>query len=136
MFRQNEEHRQRSFFSGEHLLPDKLRARLRDSWAETFYQELSCRIDETLFALLFSDEASRPNSPVNVLMGAEILKSGFGWSDEELYDQVCFDLQVRHALGLRDLGAEIFVLRTPYYRQRVREYAQESGVNLIQKVFD
>jgi len=137
MFRQNEEHRQQSFFSGEHLLPDKLRARLRNSWAETFYEELFCRIDETLFAPLFSDEASRPNSPVNVLMGAEILKSGFGWSDEELYDQVCFDLQVRHALGLRDLGAEVFVLRTLYYfRQRVREYARESGVNLIQKVFE
>jgi hypothetical protein len=137
MFRQNEEHRQQSFFSGENLLPDKLRARLRNSWAETFYHELFCRIDETLFAPLFSKEDSRPNSPVNVLMGAEILKSGFGWSDEELYDQVCFDLQVRHALGLRDLGAEVFVLRTLYYfRQRVRDYAAETGVNLIEKVFE
>ena len=136
MFRQNEEHRQQSFFSAENQLPKKLQVRLRESWAETFYRELFCRIDETLFAPLYSEEASRPNSPVNVLMGAEILKSGFGWSDEELYDEVCFNLQVRHALGLRELNAEVFVLRTLYYfRQRVREYAEETGVNLIEKVF-
>ena len=74
---QDQEHRQQGFFSGENLLPDKLRARLRNSWAEAFCQELIC-IDETLLAPPFSDEASRPNSPVNVLMRAEILKSGFG----------------------------------------------------------
>lgn len=56
------------------------------------------RIDEKIFAPLYSEEASRPNTPVNVLMGLEILKNGFGWSDEELHEQVCFNLQVRHAL--------------------------------------
>ena len=137
MFRQNKDHRQQSFYSAEYQLPKKPRARLRESWAETFYRELFCRIDEKLFAPLYSEEASRPNSPINVLMGAEILKSGFGWSDEELYDEVCFNLQVRHALGLRELNAEVFVPRTLYYfRQRVREYAEETGVNLIEKVFE
>lgn len=137
MFRKNEGHRQQSFFSGEHLLPERLRARLVSSWAETFYGELFCRIDEEIFAPLYSEETSRPNVPVNVLMGLEILKSGYGWSDEELHEQVCFNLQVRHALGLQNLCCEIFTLRTLYnFRRRVREYAEESGVNLIQKVFE
>ena len=137
MFRKNEEHRQQSFFSGHYLLPDKLRERLLASWAETFYQRLFCRIDEEIFAPLYSEEDSRPNTPVNVLMGLEILKSGFGWSDEELHEQVCFNLQVRHALGLRDLRHAIFTLRTLYnFRRRVREYAEETGVNLFQKVFE
>jgi hypothetical protein len=137
MFRKNEGHRQQSFFSGEHLLPERLRARLLSSWAETFYRELFCRIDEGIFAPLYSEEASRPNVAVNVLMGLEILKSGYGWSDEELHEQVCFNLQVRHALGLQDLRCEIFTLRTLYnFRRRVREYAEESEVNLIQKVFE
>jgi hypothetical protein len=137
MFRKNEEHRQQSFFSGEYLLPEKLRARLLSSWAETFYRELFCRIDEEIFAVLYSEEASRPNVAVNVLMGLEILKSGYGWSDEELHEQVSFNLQVRHALGLQDLRSEIFTLRTMYnFRRRVREYAEERGVNLIQKVFE
>jgi len=137
MFRKNEEHRQQSFFSGHYLLPDTLQERLLTSWAETFYQELFCRIDEEIFAPLYSEEASRPNVPVNVLVGAEILKSGFGWSDEQLYEQVCFNLQVRHALGEDDLRGEIFSLRTLYnFRRRVREYEEETGINLYQKVFE
>jgi hypothetical protein len=137
MFRKNEEHRQQSFFSGHYLLPDKLQDRLLTSWAETFYQKLFCRIDEESFAPLYSEEASRPNVPINVLMGLEVLKSGFGWSDEELHEQVCFNLQVRHALGLRDLRSAIFTLRTLYnFRRRVREYEEETGVNLFQKAFE
>lgn len=137
MFRKNEEHRQHSFFSGEQLLPAKLRQRLKESWAETFYRELFCRIGEELFAVLYSDKASRPNVPVNVLVGMEILKSGFGWSDEELHEQLCFNLQVRHALGLDDLRAEVCDLRTVYnFRKRVREYAETHGVNLFQKLFE
>ena len=37
---------------------------------------------------------------VNVLVGFETLKAGFGWSDEEAYDHFCFDVQVRYALVL------------------------------------
>lgn len=137
MFRRNEEHRQKSFFSGEDLLPEKLQDRLLSSWAETFYQEVFCRLDETIFAPLYSQEASRPNTPVNMVVGLETLKSGFGWSDQELHEQVCFNLQVRHALGLHDLRSEVFTLRTLYnFRHRVRKYAQETGINLIQKVFE
>lgn len=75
--------------------------------------------------------------PVNVLVSLEILKSGNGWSDEELYEQASYNLQVRHALGLHDLCEEIFTLRTIYnFRKRVREYAEETGINLMQKVFE
>jgi hypothetical protein len=31
-----------------------------------------------------SDLPSRPNVPVNVLIGLDALKAGYGWSDEEL----------------------------------------------------
>jgi len=138
MFRTNDTHGQQSFFDGSQWLPEALRERLEDSWADTFYREVFCRIPEEQFAPLYSDdEASRPNTPVNVLMGAEILKSGFGWSDLELIDHVRFDLQVRHALGLDDLREEIFTLRTLYnFRRRVREYAVETGINLYAQVFE
>ena len=137
MFRENEQHRQKSFFSAEDWLPSKLRDRLLSSWAEAFYRLVLCRIDETIFAPLYSEKASRPNVPVNVLVGLEILKSGFGWSDEVLHEQVCYNLQVRHALGLHDFSAEVFTLRTLYnFRRRVREYADETGVNLMEKAFE
>jgi hypothetical protein len=137
MFRKNEAHRQQGSSSSQQLLPKKLRQRLEDSWAQTFYDEVFCRIDEEPFAVLYSSQPSRPNAPINVLVGMDTLKAGFGWSDEELYDHVCFDLQVRHALGLNDLSINVFDIRTVYnFRRRVREYAEETDINLVNQVFD
>ena len=99
MFRENDQHLQHGLFDTFQQLPEKVRQRLETSWADTFYRETFCRIDESPFAVLYSDEPSRPNTPINILVGAEILKAGFGWSDEELYDEIQFNLQVRHALG-------------------------------------
>ena len=41
-------------------------------------------IDETPFAVLYSDRPSRHNTPVNVIIGALILKEIFGLTDEEV----------------------------------------------------
>lgn len=46
---------------------------------------------------------SRPNIPVNVLVGLDVPKAGFGWSDEEAHDAFIYNLQVRYALGYRDI---------------------------------
>ncbi|MCJ7737304.1 MAG: hypothetical protein MUQ10_08335 [Anaerolineae bacterium] len=100
MFRKNAEHHQWPLFSSLDALPEKQRARLEASWAGTFYQQLFCRIDEAPFGVLYSDNpATRPNIPINVLVGFETLKAGYGWSDAETYDHYCFDMQVRYALG-------------------------------------
>lgn len=50
MFFDNEEHGLQSLSSGEYLLPERVREKLLNSWAETLYQEVFCRIDETCFA--------------------------------------------------------------------------------------
>ena len=135
VFRTNETHRQHSIFGSEQLLPSKYRDRLRNSWGQTFRHEVFARIDETAFAVLYSEETSRPNAPVNVFVGAEILKAGFGWTDLQLADRMAFDLQVRHALGLDDLAMEVPELRTLYnWRRRVREHAETTGTNLFKQV--
>jgi hypothetical protein len=137
MFRKNDQHLQMPLFSSINALPEKLQKRLAESWAGTFYHEFFVRIDETPFAVLYSDEASRPNIPINVLVGLETLKSGFGWSDEEMYDHFCYDVQVRYALGYRDLSEGHFELRTVYnFRQRVTEHMQGTGENLIEAAFE
>jgi Transposase DDE domain/Transposase domain (DUF772) len=136
MFRQNQQHQQSSLFETVEQLPEKYRLRLETSWGGTFYRELFCRIDETLFAKLYSEKASRPNTPINVLVGMEILKSGFRWSDEDLYDAFLFDLQVRYALGLRDFASGHFELRTLYnFRHRLSAHMQATGENLLEHVF-
>jgi hypothetical protein len=137
MFRKNDQHLQWSLFSSIDSLPKKQQVRLEESWAATFYHELFCRIDEEAFADIYSDEASRPNIPVNVLVGFETLKAGYGWSDEETYDHFCFDVQVRYALGYRDLSEGHFELRTVYnFRQRVAQHMQATGENLIERAFE
>lgn len=136
MYRENQT-RQKSIFGSEVFLSESLKKQLLESWAHSFREEVFGRIDESQFASLYSEVKSRPNTPVNILMGAEILKAGWGWSDEELYEAVCFDLRVRYALGVEDLGGEApFQLRTLYnFRQRVRKYAEEAGENMYQRVF-
>ena len=104
MFRKNTDHLQTEFFNSVETLPEKEKKRLETSWAQSFYRELFCRIDEAPFARLYSETLSRPNTPVNILAGIEILKAVYGWSDEELYEAFLFNLQVRYALGLRKLG--------------------------------
>ena len=104
MFRKNDQHLQKPMFSSLFDLPDKEKDRLSHSWAGTFYEYLFCRIDEDIFSILYSDKASRPNIPVNVLVGLEIMKSGFGWSDAELENALHFNLQARYALGYSSLN--------------------------------
>jgi hypothetical protein len=136
MFRSQTDHLQTSFLDTVAQFSETKRRRLEDSWAGTFYHEVFCRIDESIFAPLYSDEPSRPNAPVNVSVGLELLKSGFNWSDEELFNHLDFDVQVRYALGIRDIHAEVCTLRTQYnFRRRVSAHMQETGENPFEQLF-
>jgi hypothetical protein len=137
MFRKNLKHQQPALISAASELPEKQRKRLENSWAGPFYREFFSRINEETFAVLYSEEASRPNVPVNVLVGLEGLKAGFGWSDQELYENYCYNLQVRYALGYDRLGDGDFEIRTLYYfRERLSQYNAEKGINLLEKAFE
>jgi len=137
MYQENNAHKQQSMFSDFGNLPEKLKKKIEASWAGVFYREYFCRIDESIFAVLYSEEASRPNVPVNVLLGLETLKAGFGWSDEEMHEAFSFNVQVRYALGYRHLGEGHFELRTMYnFRARLREHMERTGEDLVEKAFE
>jgi len=137
MYKPNPKHKQPALISAVSELPEKQRIRLEKSWAKTFYTEVFCRINEEAFAVLYSEVGSRPNVPVNVLLGLEALKAGNGWSDAELYENYCFDVQVRYALGYDRLGDGDFEIRTLYYfRERLSRYNILHGTNLLEKAFD
>ena len=136
MFRKNNVHLQTVMLSSVDTLPEKQQRRLDESWAGTFYREFFSRIDESLFAVLYSDEPSRPNIAVNVLVALEYLKAGRGWSDEEMYDAFLFDMQLRYAVGYRNLGEGGFDLRTLYnFRVRLSQHMQQTGENLLDETF-
>jgi len=137
MFKKNTKHQQPAIISAASELPEKQRKRLESSWAGTFYNQFFCRIKEETFAVLYSDIPSRPNVAVNVLIGLEALKAGYGWSDQELYENYCYNLQVRYALGYDRLGDGDFEIRTLYYfRERLSRYNAEQGINLLEKAFE
>ena len=131
MYRENKQHLQPYLISNVNDLPEKHRKRLENSWAGVFYKEFFRRLKEEPFSVLYADIPSRPNIPVNVLVGLEYLKAGFGWSDEELYDAFIYNMQVRYALGYHQLGEGDFELRSLYnFRQRLSRHMQAHGGQL------
>jgi hypothetical protein len=137
MYKANKRHLQPLLMSTVNDLPEKHRKRLEQSWAGTFYREIFCRIPEELFRVLYADIPSRPNVAVNLLVGLDLLKADFGWSDEELYDHFSFDVQVRYALGYHSLGEGDFDLRTLYYfRRKLADHYLGSGENLLKRAFE
>lgn len=137
MFRLNKKHLQMRVSSTVDGLPEQQAARLQEGWSAAFYRDYFSRIDERPYAVLYSVKDSRPNIPVNVLVGLDALNSGFNWSDEEMYDAFCFDLQVRFALGYLSFGQGQFDLRTVYnFRHRLAEHMKQTGENLIAQSFE
>ncbi len=74
MFRENETHRQDDFFNNLSGMDHRFRKRLEKSWAGLFYEHVFCKIDEKLFAPLYSSDNGRPNFPINILVALEIIK--------------------------------------------------------------
>lgn len=138
MFRPNETHRQQDIFGIECQLRPELRKRLRESKEHAFYERVFSRIPEEHFADLYKDTpASRPNTPVNVLVGAMILQHINDWTFNELLDRVDFDLKVRAALGLWSLDQEAFCRATLFnFQGRLRAEMAATGQDKFQVVFD
>lgn len=137
MFRANTSHHQGSLFNTVSELSEGARKVLENAWAGTFYKEVFCRIDEEAVAVLYSEKASRPNVPVNVLLSLEILKHGFGWTDAEMYSSYLFDLSVRVALGYENMSDGYFAIRTVYYfRDALNEHMEKTGENLFDQAFE
>jgi len=138
VFRANQTHRQQDIFGLETQLSPELRKRLHGSKEYTFYTEIFCRIPEEIFAELYDgDPASRPNAPVNTLVGAMILQHLYDWTFEELLDRIAFDLKVRAALGLWSLAEEPFCRATLFnFQRRLRDHMARTGGDKFQDVFD
>jgi hypothetical protein len=66
---------QRTLFNTGEQLPKYKQRLLEKGWPKSFHNEIFPYINEENFAVLYSDnEATRPNSPVNILIGLLIIK--------------------------------------------------------------
>lgn len=137
MFTQNHTHLQQDLFGIESHLPESKRKKLLNSMEASFYKIVFCNINEQLFAPLFSDSGSRPNAPVNSLVAALILYQKKGWTTDELFDRIDFDLRLRYALGLQNLEETPFCPATFFnFQNRLLKYFTETGINLLEQIFD
>jgi hypothetical protein len=138
VFRPNETHRQQNLFGVQSRLPRHTWELLKESLEYAFYEEIFCRIPESVFAELYDDSpATRPNAPVNRLVGALILQHMRDWTFEELIDRITFDVKVRAALGLWTLEEVAFCRATLFnFQKRVREHMGTTGRDIFACVFD
>ena len=139
MFRASPDSSQIDLLSNvEQYLRPRDQQKLNDAtaWHNVFLDQVTKRIPEERFSLLFDEENGRPNAPIRLLVAMLILKEGFGWSDEQLFEAIHFNLLVRRALGLLNLTDEVPVESTYYlFKQRLYGQQLETGVNLLHEVF-
>ncbi len=70
------------------------------SWAKDFAEIVFPAINEGRFSVLYSENGSRPNTPVNVIVGSLMLKEYFGLTEEELLMSIYCNVQYQYALHL------------------------------------
>ena len=108
------------------------RKMLKKSWAIPFAERIFPKIDEEPFSVLYSDSASRPNTPVNVLVGALILKEFLGQSDDDMQESLMFDVRYQVALHTTSFAEQPLSDRSlGRFRARCTAYEEETGIDLI-----
>ena len=95
-FRENES-QQISLTDSFLNLTERERKALEKSWAKIFADDIFPAIDEKRFSVLYSDKGC-PNTPVNVIVGALIIKELFDYSDDEIVENLMLDLHLQYAL--------------------------------------
>lgn len=135
MFKTNN---QQDLFTFENQLLDNEQQELLNKTPEkAFFNLIFTNINESDYKVLFSEKGSRPNVAVNILIAALVLKERKSWSYDELIASIMFDMRTKVALGLRDIDTMPFSRATIFnFQNRLSNYEQKSGVNLVEKTFD
>ncbi len=106
---------------------------VQKSWATGFSDIVFPAINETRFAVLYSDNpASRPNAPVNAVIGSLLLKEMFSMTDEELLESILCDVRFQVALRTTSFREQPFSDRTfSRFRERLDQHELETGEDLL-----
>lgn len=113
-------------------LTERERKFLEKSWAKVFAEKIFPKIREEDFSILYSNKASRPNTPVNIIVGALILKESLGVTDDEIVQSLMFDIRYQYALHTTSFNEQPLSDRTlSRFRARCLAYETETGTDLI-----
>jgi len=137
MFKKNTQHAQTDIFGLFNSLPESMKKKIEKSEEKSFYKLIFSTINEEIFAPLYADTKSRPNSPINAMVASLILMYRNKWTYEELFKNIQFNLLVRVALGLDSLEEMPFCQATIFnFQNRLSAHFAETGQNLLEQVFD
>lgn len=116
-------------FSG---LTSREQKALGHSWAKSFADDIFPFIEEEPFKVLYSSNASRPNTPVNVCIGALIIKEIFGISDDEIVENLMLDPRYQYALHTTGCEEQPLSDKTlSRFRKRCYDYESAYGTDLL-----
>ena len=144
MFKKSSTNKQFDLFNSPSDLMCGRESRVYDNpsaWHNKFYREVTSNIDEEIFRPLFAEDREdkkdgRPNAPIRILIAMSILKEGSGCSDESLFENCCFNMLYRRALGMVTLNEQCPSIDSYYMlRRRMAKYEEETGIALFDKCF-
>ena len=137
MFKKNEEYKQYDLFDLKFILSDKQNNLLSNSIEHSFLVNIFSRINENNFKELYSNKKSRPNVPVNQLVGSLILKHLFNWTYNDLFRNLNFNILTRYALGINSIEENVFSEATIFnFQNKIINHYVNTGQDLLTEVFD
>ena len=108
------------------------RKALEKSWANLFADELFPMIDEEPFRVLYCVDNGSPNTPVNIIVGACIIKELLDLSDDEIVEGLMLDIRLQYALHTTSFVEQPLSDKSlSRFRKRCYNYYSKTGVDLI-----
>lgn len=106
---------------------------LDHSWAKIFADEIFPAIDEERFRVLYSTRSqSRFNTPVNICVGALIIKELFQVSDDDIVESLMLDVRYQYALHTTSYEEQPLSDKSlSRFRKRCYDYEAAHNVDLL-----
>lgn len=133
-FRADHGSEQISIFDSFNISSGRVQRIVENSWAKMFADEVFPAINGERFNVLYKDnEASRPSTPANFVIGALLIKDMFDLTDDETVEMIICDVRAQYALHSTSYKEQPISDRTlSRFRERVYNYELETGVNLVE----
>ncbi len=113
-------------------LTEREKKALEHSWAKPFAEELFPMIDEEPFRVLYCEDNGSPNTPVNIIIGANIIKELLDLSDDEIVEGLMLDIRLQYALHTTSFKEQPLSDKSlTRFRNRCYDYLEKTGIDLI-----
>lgn len=113
-------------------LTDRERKALDKSWAKPFAEDIFPMIDEEPFRVLYCADNGSPNTPVNIIIGACIIKELLDLSDDEIVEGLMLDVRLQYALHTTSFEEQPLSDKSlTRFRNRCYDYYNRTGIDLI-----